>query len=117
MAAESPRQNPISLTTAVLTGRIGFDQELAKLFGWLAARDHLSGLTADEFAEAAAHSLSVSNGAQSTGILVVTPYNMQADLLRRRLPEGARVGTVDKLQGQEAAVVLISMATSGTFAR
>jgi uncharacterized protein len=45
-------------------------------------------------------------------ILVVTPYNMQADLLRRRLPQGARVGTVDKLQGQEAAVVLISMATS-----
>ncbi len=45
-------------------------------------------------------------------ILVVSPYNMQVDLLRRRLPEGARVGTVDKFQGQEAAVVLISMATS-----
>jgi superfamily I DNA and/or RNA helicase len=28
------------------------------------------------------------------------------------LPDGARVGTVDKFQGQEAAVVLISMATS-----
>ena len=45
-------------------------------------------------------------------VLVVSPYNMQVDLLRRRLPQGARVGTVDKLQGQEAAVVLISMATS-----
>ncbi len=45
-------------------------------------------------------------------ILVVTPYNMQVNLLRSRLPEGAQVGTVDKFQGQEAVVVLISMATS-----
>jgi uncharacterized protein len=45
-------------------------------------------------------------------ILVVSPYNMQVNLLRSRLPEGARVGTVDRFQGQEAAVVLISMATS-----
>jgi predicted RecB family nuclease len=45
-------------------------------------------------------------------ILVVTPYNMQVNLLKTMLPLGARVGTVDKIQGQEAAVVLISMATS-----
>lgn len=45
-------------------------------------------------------------------ILVVSPYNMQVELLKRTLPAGARVGTVDKFQGQEAAVVLISMATS-----
>jgi predicted RecB family nuclease len=45
-------------------------------------------------------------------ILVVSPYNMQVELLRAALPPGARVGTVDKFQGQEAAVVLISMATS-----
>lgn len=45
-------------------------------------------------------------------ILVVSPYNMQVDLLRATLPPGARVGTVDKFQGQEAAIVLISMATS-----
>ncbi len=32
--------------------------------------------------------------------------------LRRALPAGARVGTVDRFQGQEAAVVLVSMATS-----
>ena len=46
-------------------------------------------------------------------ILVVAPYNLQVNLLRATLPEGARVGTVDKFQGQEAAVVLISMTTSG----
>lgn len=42
----------------------------------------------------------------------VAPYNMQVDLLRRTLPTGARVGTVDKFQGQEAEVVIVSMATS-----
>lgn len=45
-------------------------------------------------------------------ILVVAPYNMQVNLLKRILPEDARVGTVDKFQGQEAEVVIISMATS-----
>ena len=45
-------------------------------------------------------------------ILVVAPFNAQVNLLRKQLPEGARVGTVDKFQGQEAPVSLISMATS-----
>jgi len=45
-------------------------------------------------------------------ILVVSPYNMQVNLLQSVLPAGARVGTVDKFQGQEAAVVLVSMTTS-----
>jgi len=45
-------------------------------------------------------------------ILVVAPYNMQVNLLKRVLPSGARVGTVDKFQGQEAEVVIVSMATS-----
>jgi uncharacterized protein len=37
---------------------------------------------------------------------------MQVNLLKRVLPNGARVGTVDKFQGQEAEVVIVSMATS-----
>lgn len=45
-------------------------------------------------------------------VLVVAPYNVQVNTLRQALPEGARVGTVDKFQGQEAQVVIISMATS-----
>src|SRR5262245_37842663 len=45
-------------------------------------------------------------------ILVVTPYNAQVNLLTRMLPAGARIGTVDKFQGQEAPVCLISMANS-----
>jgi hypothetical protein len=45
-------------------------------------------------------------------ILVVAPYNAQVARLQAALPPGARVGTVDKFQGQEAAVVIFSLATS-----
>jgi superfamily I DNA and/or RNA helicase len=45
-------------------------------------------------------------------ILIVAPYNAQVAALTDRLPTGARVGTVDKFQGQQAAVVFYSMATS-----
>jgi superfamily I DNA and/or RNA helicase len=45
-------------------------------------------------------------------ILIVAPYNAQVSLLLRQLPRGSRVGTVDKFQGQEAPVVIYSMATS-----
>jgi uncharacterized protein len=45
-------------------------------------------------------------------ILVVAPYNAQVSELGRMLPGGARVGTVDKFQGQEAPVVIVSLATS-----
>jgi len=45
-------------------------------------------------------------------ILVVAPYNAQVSALSEKLPGGARVGTVDKFQGQQAAVVFYSMTTS-----
>jgi predicted RecB family nuclease len=45
-------------------------------------------------------------------ILVVAPYNAQVADLTARLPEGARVGTVDRFQGQEAPVVIFSLTTS-----
>jgi uncharacterized protein len=44
-------------------------------------------------------------------ILIVAPYNDQVNRLRDRLPD-ARVGTVDKFRGQEAAVVIYGMTTS-----
>jgi uncharacterized protein len=46
-------------------------------------------------------------------IMVVAPYNAQASCLRERPSDGVRVGTVDKFQGQEAAVCLFSMTTLG----
>lgn len=45
-------------------------------------------------------------------ILVVAPYNMQVNALAAALLQTARVGTVDKFQGQEAEVVIVSLATS-----
>ena len=45
-------------------------------------------------------------------ILIVAPYNSQVNRLVEHLPAGARVGTVDKFQGQEAPIVLYSLATS-----
>jgi superfamily I DNA and/or RNA helicase len=44
-------------------------------------------------------------------ILIVAPYNAQVATIAQRLP-GARVGTVDKFQGQEAPVVIYSTTTS-----
>jgi uncharacterized protein len=45
-------------------------------------------------------------------VLIVAPYNAQVGAIRRLLPDGARVGTVDKFQGQEAPVSLYSLTTS-----
>jgi len=45
-------------------------------------------------------------------ILVVAPYNAQVARLATALPRGVAVGTVDRFQGQEAPVVVYSMATS-----
>jgi superfamily I DNA and/or RNA helicase len=46
-------------------------------------------------------------------ILVVAPFNRQVNRLQEALESrGVRVGTVDRFQGQEAVVVIYSMATS-----
>jgi predicted RecB family nuclease len=54
----------------------------------------------------------VTRPLKAPDIMVVAPYNAQVRCLRAQLPEGVRVGTVDKFQGQEAAVAFFSMATS-----
>lgn len=45
-------------------------------------------------------------------ILVIAPYNAQVATLASVLPEGVRVGTVDRFQGREAPVVIYSLAAS-----
>lgn len=45
-------------------------------------------------------------------VLVVAPYNNHVGRLRSALPDGARVGTVDKFQGQQAPVVVYTTASS-----
>lgn len=44
-------------------------------------------------------------------ILIVSPYNAQVSRLEEALPD-MRIGTVDRFQGQEAPIVIISLAAS-----
>jgi uncharacterized protein len=48
----------------------------------------------------------------SRDILIVAPYNLQVSKLIAALPDQMKIGTVDKFQGQEAPVVIVSMCTS-----
>jgi superfamily I DNA and/or RNA helicase len=45
-------------------------------------------------------------------VLIIAPFNAQVGAIRRRLPPEARVGTVDRFQGQQAPISLYSMTTS-----
>jgi uncharacterized protein len=49
-------------------------------------------------------------------VLIVAPYNAQVDLIRQQLDKAGlqeiAVGTVDKFQGREAMVVIVSLAAS-----
>ncbi len=62
------------------------------------------------------HDAGTSRLLDTTDILVVAAYNAQVNLIREALDgaalSGVRVGTVDKFQGQEAPVVVVSMACS-----
>jgi uncharacterized protein len=55
----------------------------------------------------------VAAGVPPAEIMVVSPSNVQVNALREALPAEVRVGTVDEFQGQEAQVVLYSIASSG----
>ncbi|WP_347990269.1 TM0106 family RecB-like putative nuclease [Methylomonas sp. AM2-LC] len=52
-----------------------------------------------------------SHAITNDNILIISPFNMQVNLLKEHLP-GFSIGTIDKFQGQESAVVIISMAVS-----
>jgi uncharacterized protein len=54
----------------------------------------------------------VTAGVPACEIKVVAPYNAHVELLRSIVPNSVAVGTVDKFQGQQARVVLYSMASS-----
>ncbi len=45
-------------------------------------------------------------------MLVVSPYNAQVAEIKKHVPDGVKVGTVDKFQGQEAPITIYSMASS-----
>ena len=45
-------------------------------------------------------------------ILITAPYNLQVNRLQKRIGNKARIGTVDKFQGQEAPVAIHSLTAS-----
>ena len=45
-------------------------------------------------------------------ILIISPFNAQVNFLKERLDKGSKIGTIDKWQGAEAPVVIISMTSS-----
>ena len=47
-------------------------------------------------------------------ILIVAPYNLQVYELKKKLGDEYRIGTIDKFQGQEAPVVIVSFAASSS---
>ncbi|MEB8346902.1 TM0106 family RecB-like putative nuclease [Flavobacteriaceae bacterium KMM 6898] len=47
----------------------------------------------------------------ASDIKIITPYNAQVQAIKQRLPN-LEVGTVDKFQGQEAPVIIYSLASS-----
>jgi predicted RecB family nuclease len=75
-----------------------------------------AGVVADVVAEILAGSWVGVDGVEKPmtpdQVLVVAPYNAQVARLRQTLPAAVRVGTVDKFQGREAAVVIYSLASS-----
>ena len=64
------------------------------------------------------HDGRVSRPLEDADVLVVAPYNVQVRLVQQRLEAaglgGARVGTVDRFQGQEAPVVVATMTSSSS---
>jgi uncharacterized protein len=54
----------------------------------------------------------VSRPVRPSDIIVVAPYNAQVNALQEALSDEIRVGTVDKFQGQEAPICLVSMTAS-----
>ncbi len=94
---------------AAVTGR-------AQLLGLPAIASKASGLVGEIASSALRQHCTDKLGAvhpmTPDNILIVAPYNVQVNLLKRMLPADARVGTVDKFQGQEAELVIVSMTTS-----
>jgi uncharacterized protein len=87
----------------VHSGNEAASVEEAAAVRWIVAE-----LLESEWVDAAgeAHAITLND------VLVVAPYNAHVARLKNALPPGARVGTVDKFQGQEAPVAIYSMASS-----
>ena len=55
------------------------------------------------------------SGMGISNIIVTTPYKQQERMLQLNLQRGVRIGTIDKFQGQEDEVTIISMVRSNNI--
>ncbi|MGR2752766.1 TM0106 family RecB-like putative nuclease [Agromyces arachidis] len=89
-------------------------EEVARIAGSLLGRAYVDASQGSDAVGAEPRPLTQSD------LIVVTPYNAQLALVREALDRaGLRevpVGTVDKFQGQEAAVAIVSLAASSAAA-
>ena len=72
--------------------------------------DQLIGQTYEQLVNGEMTTVSGKLGQQD--ILITIPYNMQVNRLQKRIGHKARIGTVDKFQGQEAPVAIHSLTAS-----
>ena len=85
------------------------DEEIERILALVhdLLRGHVTAKSADDYRK---------RRMKADDIMVVAPYNMQVNALRAALDRagyrGVTVGTVDKFQGREAQVVIVSMTTS-----
>jgi superfamily I DNA and/or RNA helicase len=109
IAIEIPEPELITSTTGVLSipvsheGNRQSSEEEADVVQTL-----INEITTGQFTD----SDGVTKKLTTADILVVAPYNMQVNLLKEKLGGDIKVGTIDKFQGQEAAVVIVSLGTS-----
>ena len=54
----------------------------------------------------------ISEPITNKSILIIAPYNLQVNLLKESLGSEYQIFTIDKVQGQEAPIVIISMSAS-----
>jgi len=78
--------------------------------------DHVAGLLGLTWVDPTDPDAAAGRPLEQRDLIVVTPYNAQLTLVRRALDDAGYpdvpVGTVDKFQGQEAAVAIVSLAAS-----
>ena len=68
----------------------------------------------DELLQAELHDGDTKRSITKDDILIVSPFNHQIRNLQDAFKSKIEIGTVDKFQGREAAIVIISMASSDT---
>lgn len=104
-----PESNLITINTGVLSvttqhedNRQSSEEEVVKV------QELIDEIVTGQFTD----NQGVTKDITKEDILVVAPYNMQVNLLKEKLDDDIQIGTIDKFQGQQAPVVIVSIGAS-----